>query len=118
MRRERMSQRVRRNSCSQRCLPNVTAEQPPYAADCDALPAIVHEERIVVCASNFEIRADRFFGFRSERHDALLRSLAANFHEPRAQLDVVDVDSNQLADAKSRCVKQLEPCTIADAERR
>src|SRR5207244_12072077 len=55
---------------------------------------------------------------RAEWHDALLRAFAAHLDQPRAQLDVVDVDADQLTDAQSRGVEQLEPGAVADAERR
>src|SRR4051794_33200545 len=113
MRGERVAHRVRRNAGTQRRFANVAVEEPPDAPRRDALSAIVDEERRLLDvgderAANGKPRTDRLLRLRSERHDPLLRSFSAYFDEPRAKLDVIDIDSDQLADAQSGCVEHFE----------
>src|SRR3954447_4826145 len=121
MRSERVAHRVRRNAGAQRRFANVAVEEPPYASRRDPLSAIVDEERRLLDvgderAANREPRADRLLRLRSERHDPLLRSFAAYFHQSRAKLDIIDVDSDKFADAQSRRVEHFEKRAVANAE--
>src|SRR5437773_9089360 len=109
---------MRRDAGAERGFADVAVEQSPHAALCDPLAAIIDEERLLFDIANeraahFNPRAHRLFCFRSERNDALLRSFAVNFDESRAQLDIVEIDADKLADAQSRRVQQLEKRAIA-----
>ena len=55
---------------------------------------------------------------RVERHEPLLAALAEHPHHPRAQVDVLEVEPDQLAQAQPRGVEQLEDRAVAPAERR
>src|ERR1044071_9750236 len=102
---ERMAHGVRRDSGAQRGFAEIAVEQASHAARGDAAAAIVDEERLLFgivrqLAALREIRAQRGFRLRSKRHDPLLRSLAVHFHEARAQLQIVEIDSDDFADAQ------------------
>src|ERR1700730_1891428 len=108
---------MRRDAGAKRRRAHVGVEQAAHAANGDALTAIVDEKRIVFSLTDIEIGANRLLGLRSERYDPLLRSFSADFHQSRAQLDVVEIDADELADAQPRRAQQFEPRAIADAQR-
>src|SRR5471030_2566457 len=121
---EGVPQRVRRYSGAERGAAHIAVEQTPNTAGRDPLATIVEKKRlplVLVAASQFqssgEPRSNGRLGFRSKRDDALLRSFAADLDQPASQLDIVEIDPYELADAKPGSIEKLHPGTIADTKR-
>ena len=121
--REGMTKRVGRGAAADRSAAKILVEESPDASGRDPAASVVDEERMLVVIdfadqhrSIREPGPDRFFGLPSERHDPFLRALAAYLDESRAELDVVEIDRYELADAEARSVDQLEPCPVAPPE--
>src|SRR5688500_15066248 len=104
-------------------LGHIAVHQPMDAASRQSRAAIVHEHRVALLARDgqghaiFEPLAQRALGRVIEWHDPLLRSLAHHAHSSRAQVDILHVDANQLAEAQPRRVEELEDGTVAAAKR-
>ena len=64
-----------------------------------------------------EIRLDRARGFFSERHDALLATLADDAHLALAQIHVAEIEPAELAHTKPAAVHQLERRAVAQTDR-
>src|SRR5262245_43240108 len=65
-----------------------------------------------------EIRADRFRGALVERDDPLLPALAEHANPLRSEIDVVEIDAGELAQAQARCIEQFEDREVAATQRR
>ena len=85
--------------------PRVPSRRVPRLGSADLFPVL-------------QPRTNRRFGGSIERDDPLLAALSEHAHDPAAQIDVLEAESDELAQPQSRRVEQLQDRPVAAAERR
>ena len=134
MRGERVPQRVRADPHLRARAADVAPHEPVDAARGQAAAAVVEKERVAggppaprpvrpgrgrpQRAPILQIAAHRRGRRPVERQHALLAALPAHAQHPAAQIDVFEVQTDQLAQAQTRRVEQLQHGAVAPAERR
>ena len=98
-------------------------QDAPHAAVRQAAGARVQEDDLGVPRGGREGRpllqpgAESRGGWLAERHDALLAPLSDRAHLPGGEVHVLEAQADELRDAQSRRVEELEERAVARAER-
>src|SRR5678816_3741363 len=139
MRREGVPQRVRADPEPRTAQTDVAGHQPLHASARQAGTPEVNEQRVTLCLRAlralrvlrvlrgsqlaeqripvFQPPRERLLRRVVEWNNPLLRALPHHPHHPGAQVDVLNVEADKLAQAQAGRVEQLEDRAVAAAER-
>jgi hypothetical protein len=131
---ERMPQCVRTDPCRNRRFGDITADDAIDAAGGEPAAAEIQEQRCSARPSGFlrtsnvklrtfaderpmirEHQPHRLRGLRIEWHQTLFSALAFDADDPSAQVEILEVHPDELAQAKTGCVEQFQDRAIATA---
>src|SRR5688572_3625721 len=117
MRRERMARRMWMEAVDPG-RPSGAAGEPAHGAIADPPSRALHEQRTVVAPALAEPLLHRGDSRRTDRHPALLATLALPHPDPAVrEVEIGEVECAQLGDTKPPAVQHLEDRAIAGAER-
>src|SRR5262245_37949649 len=130
MRGKGMAQRVWADSASRAAARNASRHQPLNASACQSSTPRVDKERLALwCPSPVRVvsgeqgsigvpLAQRLLSRFVERHDSLFASFAHHAHHPTREIDILQIECNELAQADAGGVEQLEDGPDAAGTRR
>jgi len=119
VRRERVSQVVRRESGVDRGVAQALVEDPAYAAVGQSTAAKVEEHRLLVAPAftqpsrGREPAAEGVSCLAAERHQTFLAALAVDADHAAGEVEVVEIQAHEFAHAQARGVEQLEDRAVA-----
>ena len=118
MRRERVAKAVRRYLLRHAAGADVLIYDAPDAAVGQALAVIVQKDGVLILypgpGARIEILPDRVQRGLAYRHDPLFRAFAHHLDDAAYDIDVVDVEPDQLADAYTGRIQRLEESPVAE----
>src|SRR5258707_4932305 len=130
-----MTERVRADPKARARGGDVLAHESIDASHGKASAAEIHEQRIPAVLpilpvpalppllphdlfASIQVGANGFRRALIERHEPLLAALSEHPDHPRAEIEIVDVDTGELAEPQTRRVEQLEDRVVTPPEGR
>src|SRR6266850_2766571 len=118
---EGMPEAVRRNPVLHGALGETRGEDPPHASIGEARAFLADEDRVdpfpggdcLRPAARGEVVLERCFRLLSEEDVPLLAPLAEDEDRPLREIEILEIERDQLADAHPRRVEKLEEGAIA-----